>query len=407
MQTCRPYHYAVLLALWAITLSALQADGPPDVFEESFARTSALIVPGRIMDRDVTCTLDTGASTCVLDTRFAATLPNSVGTERVGTSSGRITVDRYEQISRSFMEFPQSTGPAVAIDLSDFSLATGMQIDAILGMDCLKRLVFQVSNGTPRFRTAEDFRPDSNATSNSIKTTRGCPFIAVGLPTLGDRQFLIDTGHASYCGITREYVSRLIRTNDAMLLEEIPTLDASGVQKKNLYVIREIKVFGITMYDVPAEESDVNGLGLGLMRHLNFSIDFQNSVAYVLPPSRLRDSFDLDASGLRIVFQRGRGQAVRRIVPDSPAEKNKIHMGDQLLEIDGHIASELSAWEIRKFLSQAGKTIPIKVKSGEQVRDIQLPLRRNFEYPPKWKPRSTQADDFQKFIESESKAAPK
>jgi len=355
------------------------------------------------MDRNVTCILDTGASTCVLDTRFAATLQKPVGKEQARTASGLITVERYERISQRFMAFPQITGPAVAVDLSGFSVTTGMQIDAILGMDFLKRSVFQISNGTPRFRNRNDLERDSISTSYPVKMIRGLPYTEVELPVLGDRPFLIDTGDADYCGITKDYADRLIRTHDAVLLEEIPTLDASGLRKKNLYVIREIQVFGITMRDVPAGESAVNGIGMGLMRHLDFSVDFENSVAYVLPPSRSAVSFDLDASGLRTVFQPDRGRIVRRIVPDSPAEKNKIQVGDQLLEIDGCVASELSFWETWALLSQAGKTIPIKVKSGDQVRNIQLPLRRNFEYPPKWKPRSTNADDFLKSLKNEAK----
>ena len=168
-------------------------------------------------------------------------------------------------------------------------------------------------------------------------------------------------------------------------------------------MIREIEFFGITMYDVPAEESSVNVIGLGLMRHLEFSVDFENSIAYVLSPSHTEVSFDLDASGLRTVFKSKQGQVIRRIVPDSPGQKSKILTGDQLLEIDGCIAAELSVWEIRELLSQAGKTIPIKVKSVDQVRDIQLPLTRKFEYPPKWKPRSTEAEDFLKSLQNEPK----
>lgn len=322
---------------------------------------------------------------------------------RVVTASGLTTMQQYEQISQRLMEFPQVTGAAAAGDLSGFSLAAGTQIDAILGMDFLNCTVFQISNGKPQFRNRNHLERNLRGQSYPVTTIRKCPYIAVGLPVLADRQFLIDTGWVSYCGITKDYADRLIRTHDALLLEEIPTLDASGLRQKKVYVIREIEVFGITVRDVPAEESDVNLIGLGLMRHFDFSIDFENAVAYVLPSSRSVVSLDLDASGLRTVFQPDRGLIVRRIVPDSPAGKNNIQTGVQLLEIDGRITSELSYLEIRHLLSQVGKTIPIKVKSGDQVRNIQLPLRRNFEYPPKWKPRSTNADDFLKSLKNEAK----
>ena len=186
-------------------------------------------------------------------------------------------------------------------------------------------------------------------------------------------------------------------------MDEITRLDASGVRSKNAYLIREMKVLGIRIYDVPAVESEINLIGLGVMRQLEFSVDFENAAAYVNKSSPEGISFDLDASGLRTVNQHDNRVIVHLAMPDSPAEKNNIKAGDQLLEIDGRTASELSYWEIRKLLSQAGKTIPIKVTSNGQVREVQLPLSRKFEYPPKWKPRSTDADAFLKSLESDSK----
>ncbi len=396
---------AVLVAL-LMAQAVLRCEEPKDVFYTSFARVSLMAVPGKIMDKDVICILDTGSSTCVMDTKFAASVSKSLGAEQVRTASGLLTVPRFEKIAQRLMAFPQRTGPAVALDLSRISVATGMQIDAILGIDYLRYLFLNVSNGTPGFSDKAEISSGSGVKSYPLSVINGCPYTDVNLPVLGERPFLIDTGSVTYCGITRNYASQLVRANDAMLLEEIPTLDASGVRKTSLYVIREIKVFGVTMYNVPAEESDVNGIGLGLMRHFNFSVDFQNSVAHVLPPTPTRSFFYLDASGLRLVFKPELGHVLRRIVPDSPAEKNHFQVGDQILEIDGRNSSEMSAWEIRELLSQAGKTISIKSQRGDEVRDIQLPLSRKFEYPPKWKPRSTQADHFQKFIESESIPAP-
>jgi len=392
----------VLVLGFCITSSfAPRADDPQEVFKRGFERSLFITVPARIMDKDVFCILDTGSTTCVLDNTFAGTLQRSVGKAQVGTATGIIQVERYERISQRCMGFPQQIGPAVSVDLSGFTVATGMRIDAFLGMDFLKPLIFHMDKGTPEFRQRTNFQPDSRSTAYPVKAIRGLPYINVGLPVLGDRDFLLDTGSADYCGVTRDYANQLIRSNDAILLDQIPTLDASGVRKKNLYVIREIELFGITMLDVPAEESSVDVIGLGLIRQLNFSIDFENSVAHVLSPSRSVVEFDLDASGLRTVFRSNQGLVVRRIVPDSPAGKKSIKVGDQLLQIDGRHASNLSAWEIRKLLSQAGKTIPLKVKSNDQVRDIQLPLSRKFEYPPKWKPRSTDADDFYKSLQKE------
>ena len=395
-------HYLVVLAFCIRCSVGLHAEEPGDAFREGFEKSGSIIVPAQIMGRNVTCMLDTGASICVLDKRFAARLQKPVGTEQVLTASGLMTVEQYEGISQHFMTLPHVTGPAIASDLSRMTSLVGIELDAVFGMDLLKRSILQFSNGTPRFRNRNDVVFDGM--SFPVTTIRRCPYIAVGLPVLGERPFLIDTGWASYCGITKDYADRLIRTNDAIFVDETIRLDASGVRQKNAYVIREVNVLGIRIYDVPAVESEVNLIGLGIMRQLECSVDFENSVAYVHKSSTGRVSFDVDASGLRTVTQPDSRVIVHLAMPDSSAVKNNIQAGDQLLEIEGHAASSLAYWEIRRLLSQAGKTIPLKVKSGDQVRDIQLPLRRNFEYPPKWKPRSTDAEDFLESLENEAKS---
>jgi predicted aspartyl protease len=393
--------YLAVLAFFFCCSVELRAEEPRDVFREGFERSGSIIVPAQIMGRNVTCMLDTGASTCVLDKRFAATLQKPAGTEQVITASGLVTVEQYAGISQQFMTLPHVTGPAIASDLSGMTNLVGIELDAVFGMDLLKRSILQFSNGVPRFRNRNDVVLDG--LSYPVTTIRRCPYISVGLPVLGDRPFLIDTGWASYCGITKDYADRLIRSNDAMFVDATVRLDASGIRQKNAYVIREITVFGIRIYDVPALESDVDLIGLGVLRQLELSVDFENDLAYVHKAFDGEVSFDLDASGLRTVIQPDRRVVVHVTMPDSPAEKHKIQAGNQLLEIDGRAAANLAYWDIRRLLSQAGSTIPIKVKSGDQVRDIELPLRRNFEYPPKWKPRSTEAEDFLKSLENKAK----
>ncbi len=216
MPTLTNRYCLVALAFCVRCSVGLGAEEPLDAFREGFEKSGSIIVPARIMDRTVTCILDTGASTCVLDKRFAATLQKPVGREVVKTASGLLTVEQFEGISQRFMTLPHITGPAVASDLSKISGLAGMEVDAILGMDLLKRSIFQISNGTPRFRNRNEVEADLGGTSFPLTMIRRCPYFDVGLPVLGDRQFLIDTGWVSYCGITKDYADRLIRTNDAI-----------------------------------------------------------------------------------------------------------------------------------------------------------------------------------------------
>ncbi len=361
---------------------------------------------GIIEGRPANCMLDTGAPISVVDLELARTFPDPVrgANAKVGTPTTIEEVESYENIERNCLNFPKKTGRINVSDLSNLNTDRGISVDAILGMDYLRGFIFEFKSGRPQFVPRSNFLPDRSATSHLLKrNTVLDTTVSLDLSVLGKREFIIDTGYNDCLAISSDWINPLLRAGEAVLLQEVVAVDGSGAKKNSLYVIREIELLGIKMKNVPAVASELNLIGLGLMRHLDFSVDFENPVAYVLPTSRSVHSFEADASGLWTVFQPNHGLIISGIMPDSPAEKNKIRPGDQLLEIDGHTASELSAWEIRELLSQAGKTISIKVKSGDQVRDIQLPLRRNFEYPPKWKPRSTEAEDFLKSLQNEPK----
>ncbi len=383
------------------------AEEPVDAFRIGFDRGSFIVVPGRVMGKDVNCLLDTGASVTVLDKKFANSLPNPVssGHERIRTPTGLVEVERYERISSSCLWFPEHTGNAIAMDLSRFTDVSGDSINVVLGIDYLRPLIFRMRDGIPRFLERSHFGKNPDMLGWPIATDATQASIEIQLPVFGKRPFVIDTGYADSLKLSPHRLNTLLNAGDAVLVLEIPTLDASGVRNKSLYVIREITFLGVSMRNVLAVESDIDVVGLGLMRHVDFDVDFENATAYTLPRVTTVDSFPVDASGIRTV-RVGSDLKVRRIVPKSPAEGAGIKANDCILEIDGRKEIALSSWGITELLSQAGKTIPLKVKSGDQVRDIQLPLSRNFEYPPKWKPRSTDADDFYKSLQQEPPMSP-
>ena len=379
-----------------------------DAFSSGFNKTSAIIVPGIIAGYPANCLLDSGATISAVDLEFATKFAKvRHGPDvNVGTPSEVVKNRTYVDIERSFLDFPKQTGVINVCDMSNFQADSGYRVDAFIGMDYLRSCVFQFQSGKPRFIPRAKFSSDPAARSHRLR--RHAPTshttAAIDLKVLGQREFMIDTGFNGPMSISSAWIKRLVKAGEAVETpHDLVAVDGSGIRNKSLYIIREVQIWGIKMQNVPAVESELNLIGLEIMRHLDFSVDFENSNAYVLPSSRSVELFDVDASGLRPVFHRDMGLIVRHIVPDSPAEKNKIQTADQLLEIDGRATSDLAYWEIRSLLSQAGKTISLKVKSGDQVRDIQLPLRRSFEYPPKWKPRSTDAEDFLKSLENEAR----
>ena len=97
---------------------------------------------------------------------------------------------------------------------------------------------------------------------------------------------------------------------------------------------------------------------------------------------------------MRVVWDIRGFYRIRRIVENTVAADSKIQVNDEIVSTAGKPASELSYWQIREMLSEADTTVHLTLKRGEKSFDVDLPLRRDFEYPPIWKSRTVDAEDF-------------
>jgi len=60
--------------------------------------------------------------------------------------------------------------------------------------------------------------------------------------------------------------------------------------------------------------------------------------------------------------------------------------------------------EIHQRKTEAGTILPLRVKRGDRVFDVQLPLGYSFEYPPKWPNKKNVLDEFGEFLEKDAKS---
>lgn len=66
---------------------------------------------------------------------------------------------------------------------------------------------------------------------------------------------------------------------------------------------------------------------------------------------------------------------IDHIYEDSPAEKEGLRNGDEIIRIDGKIASDLGLPQVRRMLSQAGKEVEIIVDRKGEILSFLLRLR--------------------------------
>lgn len=384
------------LIFW-FTVGQVRADDLAREVEESSYRTGAIIVSGQIEGQDALCIADTGATKNVVMTGPEFTLPASIAisTRSIQTLSRVEQMVIYENVRMGIADYPAIQGPAVQFDVSLVRQALGRNVEGWLGFDVLQHFTLAVENGKPTF-TADVCTPPANSKTWRIGLRHGhCPVVAVLLPLVGTRDLMLDTGYRECIGIKQQLAAAMVKSGDARICGTTKTLDASGIKETPVFVIRELQIFGIQFRNVPAEMSEVNVVGLGLLRHIDFVADFSSETAWVTKvPEHPLERFPMDASGLRVVWDTRGFYRVRRIVENTTAAASLIQIDDEIMEISGKQASDLSYWQIHEMLSEADTTVQLKLKRDGKPFEVDLPLRRDFEYPPIWKSRTVDAEDF-------------
>ena len=105
------------------------------------------------------------------------------------------------------------------------------------------------------------------------------------------------------------------------------------------------------------------------MRHVDFVADFPSETAWITKvPEHQLEIFPMDASGLRVVWDTRGFCRVRRIEENTAAVGSGIQIGDEIMEISGQQAADLSQGQIRELLSEADTTVHRTLKRRETFR---------------------------------------
>lgn len=121
-------------------------------------------------------------------------------------------------------------------------------------------------------------------------------------------------------------------------------------------------------------------LGYELLKRFRVWFDYPGASLWLQPGARFREPFEHDMSGLEIVA-RGAGFSryqIERVQPGSPGDDAGLQAGDELVMIDGQIASTYSLTSLSQLLhSRDGRQLIVLVHRGPgNVFFTTLTLRR-------------------------------
>jgi hypothetical protein len=119
--------------------------------------------------------------------------------------------------------------------------------------------------------------------------------------------------------------------------------------------------------------TDAN-LGGGAWNRFVLTLDYAHQRIFLLPNARYGSRFEFDRSGMFVVEYHG-NVTVIGVTPNTPAQREELRKGDQILTVGGRPAASYTLSELRRlFMGKAGTTFVLRVRSGTQERTVHLTL---------------------------------
>jgi hypothetical protein len=131
----------------------------------------------------------------------------------------------------------------------------------------------------------------------------------------------------------------------------------------------------IALVDSGIGGADDGLLGSGFLNRFTIGFDFEGRQMHLIPNTLFRTEQWFDASG--VGFRRtDRGYEVDMVLPDSPAGRADIRVGDSLVSLDGTPALSLTHNQLRDLFARAGHTCDLELTRAGQPLRIRLLLMR-------------------------------
>lgn len=348
--------------------------------------------------------LDTGARSSYLDFSKADELKlrevDSKGTKKVGTSDD-ISFFQFDSISIGSINHYQH-GPdflqkqsltlfnqtVTGISLIQVERFDGRELDGILGYDFFKRFVVEIDyvNQILTIYEPERLNYTGDGEVFKINLELNIPKIKAVVDAAHEGVFKIDIGSRNSLDLYAPFVKK------HKFLEKYPryleTPPGFGVMGPVEGVVGRVKSFQLGSFLVksPVTGFCLNGspfgshrvagrIGAGILKKFKVIFDYPH-YRMILEKNTNYHLWDrYNTSGVRLI-QDGRKILVYQVIKNSPAEKTKIKINDEILSINQIPVSNYSMQKIREILSQEeGTEIELRLKRKTRIKKVNLILK--------------------------------
>lgn len=259
-------------------------------------------------DHNAIALIDTGSTKTLLDSTWEQRLTESsllLGDRtqrRLGTAGNSISCIDYNALRFSINDKEVNSLGVSLIDFQNVKKALNSEVAVVLGYEFLRSGALGYSRSTNEFYLGRKLQHSVGDKSIlRLSDDKSAVSIDVRLSWLAnDTKFFIDTGDRWPLGLDKSLFSEGISNGSIVKVRDSFQLSLAGKEGIRFGEMPILEVFGSTFKDVLVNEGNGNRIGLGLLRRLDFEIDFISKEIHVGSNVDVSTRFVVDVSGVTV-----------------------------------------------------------------------------------------------------------
>lgn len=343
--------------------------------------------------------LDTGDRVAIIDLKRAESLGLTLkGEIRVGgAGAGVLKGSTVKDASLNVLGLEGNTQPvALALPLDILKPNFGHDIDGIIGGEFIKQFVVEIDYPAHvlRFHDKERFTYAGPGESIPMRlNSGGHPVIEADITVAGrpavKGKFVVDIGSGGSLALHAPFVAQEhLPLPDQKTIRAISGGGTGGRVTGRLGRIAELRIGKFQIADTPtlfsedksgafASREMQGNIGAQILSKFKVFLDYARDRIIIEPNASLKDLIAPASSGLRVLAEGADYKTFRveDLLENSPATEAGLQVGDLLLSVDGHPASELTLSSLHETFEKPGSH-KITARRGEQTLQITLTARR-------------------------------
>jgi hypothetical protein len=396
-----------------ISLACLFASGSrqPVIAAQKPTQAAPIVIPFEFVTRHIVIKvrinnsdplrfiLDTGDKVAIVDLNRAQSLGLTLQNEvRVGgAGAGTLKGSQVKDASLTVLGVEGNVQPvAMALPLDILKPNFGQEIDGIIGGDFIKQFVVEIDYPARLLRLHDKDKFTYSGPGEIIPIRLnglGYPVVegevtAAGPPAV-KAEFLLDIGSGGSLALHTPFVEQQhLPAPDQKTIRAIGGGGAGGKVTGKIGRIAELKI-GTFQIQNPATlfsedragafaTSQLQGnIGAQILTKFKVFLDYSRNRIILEPNASFKDLIAPASAGLRLVAVGADYKTFRveDLLEASPATEAGLQVGDLVLTVDGHQASELTLSSLHESFEKPGPH-KLTVRRGDQTLQLTVTSRR-------------------------------